>query len=183
LEKAAGWAIDSSGILQPALAARRVMLEKIEYMFYTARFLRGAMPDPNPSNRKRARKPEGFIQESLPETGVPPAAEGKPRRKHGFYDRFFSRFELSDLDVLDAEKLFGEIALMRVALRRCFEAASTIEADDIENWVKALSALGGAATRLANLLRSQKALSLNGEDEWKAIISQGLTEVLKEMNL
>jgi hypothetical protein len=146
--------------------------------------MRKAMPDGNQPNQKRARKPEKFVQDSLPDSGVPPQKESKPRnRKRGFYARAFTRLEVTDLDVLNQEKLLDEIALLRVAMRRCFEAASSMEPTDSERWAKVLSALGGASTRLAGLLRSQQVLAEGGDGSFLAILSTALTQVRKEMNI
>ena len=142
------------------------------------------MPDANPPDQKRGRKPQKMIQDSLPETGVPPAEAGKSQpRKRSFYARYVTQVELSDLEQFEPEKLTDEIALLRVSIRRCFQAACAIESTDIEGWVKALATLGSATTRLANLLRIQKVLSLSGDDEIRAAISKGLMRVMEEFNL
>ena len=121
---------------------------------------------------------------SLPETGVPQPEENKPRtQKNGFYSKAFTRLEVEDLDVINQEKLYDEIALLRVAIRRCFEAASNMEPTDVEGWVKALSSLGMASTRLAGLLRSQRLLTAGGNDSFLAILSSALSDIREEMNL
>jgi hypothetical protein len=143
-----------------------------------------AMPDVNQPKRKRSRKIESFAPGSLPETMDPKPDENKPRtQKNGFYSNAFTRLEVGDLDVINQEKLFDEIALLRVAIRRCFEAASNMEATDVEGWVKALSSLGMASTRLAGLLRSQWLLTTGGNDSFLSILSSALTSVRKELDL
>jgi hypothetical protein len=137
-------------------------------------------------NERNQAKPgdSRFVQDSLPESGVPPQEKHHRRvKKRNFYARAFTRMEVSDLDVLNAEKLFDEIALMRVTMRRCFEAASTRDPEDLESWSQAVTVLGTGTTRLAALLRSQQLLGQDGKDAYLKLISKALTIVRKEWNI
>ncbi len=71
--------------------------------------------------------------------------------------------------------LDAEIAMMRVLMRRVFEQAG--DCQDVAEWSQLLGALGAAATRLATLLRTQKALA-GGE----SAIAEALREALKEVH-
>ena len=70
--------------------------------------------------------------------------------KHGFYSRRFMDLEAKDLETVPVEGLEGEIALMRVMIRRVFDYAND-NAGDLEGWTGTLSALGAASTRLASI--------------------------------
>lgn len=100
--------------------------------------------------------------------------------KHGFYSRRFRDIEVSDLDTALRGGLEDEIALMRVMIRRVFDCAESVEAEDIESWSKALTSLGVAATRLAGLLRTQKIIE-GDSSEVAGALSSALSEVIKEI--
>ena len=103
--------------------------------------------------------------------------------KHGFYSRRFSPTELSDLSNALTENLDGEIALMRIIIRRVFEYADR-EAATLDDWMSALSTLAASATRLAGLLRTQPQLTGTGKgNELTEIIRQALTESAHEQGL
>ena len=96
--------------------------------------------------------------------------------KHGFYSRSFRAMEGIDLSCM-SEGLVDEIALMRIMVRRVFEAANT-ENNDLEEWSGLLGTLGLATTRLAYLLKVQKVIAGgNGND-----IAAALSEALKDIN-
>jgi hypothetical protein len=76
--------------------------------------------------------------------------------KHGFYSRLFRGSESSDLEDELPGSLENEITLLRVMMRRTMELADGI--DDLREATRVLDALGAAAGRLANLLRTQKSL-------------------------
>jgi len=76
--------------------------------------------------------------------------------KHGFYSRLFHNHEISDLPSEQIGNLENEITLLRVMIRRTMELAEGI--DNLQQATRALDALGAAASRLANLLRAEKAL-------------------------
>ena len=96
--------------------------------------------------------------------------------KHGYY----ARFPIPDENVEDPEILSAslerEITMLRIATRRTFEL--TNQADNIDQTIKALGALGLASIRTSRLLKSQK--DLGDGDQALAVISAALTEVLKE---
>ncbi len=99
--------------------------------------------------------------------------------KHGFYSRNFHELEGVDLANM-SEGLVDEIALMRVLVRRVFEKANT-EDNDIENWSNLLGTLGLATTRLAGLLKIQKAISGNDGGDIAAALSEALRDLNKEL--
>ena len=96
--------------------------------------------------------------------------------RHGFYSRQFKPSEAQDLEKTLSEGLHDEIAMLRVATRRAFELAN--QADDIDQAIKALGALGLASIRTSRLLKSQKELG-NGDQALSAV-STAISEVLKE---
>lgn len=101
--------------------------------------------------------------------------------RHGFYSGRFNSLEVSDLNTVMSDDLTGEIALLRVIIRRVFEFAGT-EAADLDSWTKALNSLGAAATRLAGLMRTQQILTGGGTD-MVDILSQVIGEVANDLGL
>jgi hypothetical protein len=90
-----------------------------------------------------------------------PNPRGAPRGnlnalKHGFYSRLFRADETSHLADGGSNSLEPEITLLRVMIRRTMQLADGI--DDLKEATRVLDALGAAAGRLANLLRTQKSL-------------------------
>jgi len=91
--------------------------------------------------------------------------------KHGFYSRVFKQIESADLAALEND-LTSEIAMLRVASRRCFETLSayqTAALDDPQtpapmNVAEALNALGLAAVRISSLVRTNSILIGNSSN-------------------
>ncbi len=79
-----------------------------------------------------------------------------------------------------AEGLRDEITMLRVVTRRVLRLAR--ESHDLDEAMILLDTMGMAAIRLASLLRVQKLLGRDS-GETAEIISQALTEVMKEFNL
>ena len=75
--------------------------------------------------------------------------------KHGYYSRLFRSSEHDELPD-DLSNLEHEIKLLRVMMRRTMQLADGIQ--DLKEAIRALDALGAAASRLASLLRTQKHL-------------------------
>ncbi len=99
--------------------------------------------------------------------------------KHGYYSQSFKKGESADLEEMGQEAdLTSEIAMMRVVIRRVFEAAD--DCVDLEGWVGVLKSLGAASTRLAGLLKTQKLLRTGGSEIADAL-SQALKEVSSEL--
>ncbi len=95
--------------------------------------------------------------------GSPRKRGGQPGNsnalKHGYYSKSFKKAEAADLEEMGQEAdLSSEIAMMRVIIRRVFEAADGCM--DLESWVGVLGSLGAASTRLAGLLWMQKGCPL-----------------------
>jgi uncharacterized protein YjcR len=103
--------------------------------------------------------------------------------KHGYYSRRFRKLETNDLARLEEDNgLIGEITLLRVLIRRVFEAANE-EADNLDTWIKALKTLGTAFARLATLIKAQRDLHGGEESELAAVLNQAINEVTHEFGL
>jgi hypothetical protein len=118
-------------------------------------------------------------------SAIPKQTSGRGRRKrgaqpgnlnalrHGFYSPRFNSHELTDLDISPQRSLEGEIAMLRVFMRRTLDLVDGM--DDQDEMVRVLGALGVAALRVARLLQAQSALG-NGE-----LISGELSLALNEV--
>lgn len=103
--------------------------------------------------------------------------------KHGYYSRRFRQPETSDLERVKSEEgLAGEITLLRILIRRVFEAAHE-EADNLDTWVKALKTLGTGFARLATLLKAQRDLHGGEDSELAAVLNRALSEVTQELGI
>ncbi len=100
--------------------------------------------------------------------------------KHGFYSRRFSAEEINDLEVFLSEGLTDEIAMLRVVARRLLTLAD--EAKDLDAMISVTGTLSTVTTRLAGLLRTEKALNGNANDITDTI-SQALKEVVRELGI
>jgi hypothetical protein len=119
------------------------------------------------------------------------AAKGKPRGgqpgnnnalSHGFYSRKFRTIELSDLNASLKDNLTDEIALLRVAIRRCFDYISDQDEISLAEWSDCLSALSSATLNLSTLIKTQKILT--GKDtDVIGVLTSALSEVVKELGL
>ena len=91
----------------------------------------------------------------------PPRKQHKKQRTiSGFYAR---RFTPSEQDALSAAGGLGEeIGLMRILINGLFEITRE-EAASLEDWIKAVGALGTAAQRLARLMQVERKLD-SGSD-------------------
>ena len=98
--------------------------------------------------------------------------------KHGFYSKHFRNAEYADLDILLIDGLADEIAMLRVVTRRVLELANGM--NDLESGINLLGVLGLASTRLASLLKVQKMLGGEENDEVSKAISIALSEVIEE---
>jgi hypothetical protein len=96
--------------------------------------------------------------------------------RHGFYSSLFKPLEAKDLEDILSTGLEEEIAMLRVATRRALELAH--DADDIDQTIKALGALGLASIRISRSLKAQKEIG-DGDLALDAI-SGVINEVLKE---
>jgi len=99
--------------------------------------------------------------------------------KHGFYSPGLRPIEETDLETIaGAVDLGDEISMLRVIMRRVFEAAGE-EDVMLSDLAGVLGTLGAAATRLAGLMRIQKVLAGGGSDVAEAL-SQALRDVTNE---
>jgi hypothetical protein len=85
-----------------------------------------------------------------------PSRKHPANQKNGFYTPLFHANETNELNCDPNPSLEGEIAMLRVMIRRTMELAEGV--DDLRQATRVLDALGAASTRLANLLRMQKGL-------------------------
>jgi hypothetical protein len=96
--------------------------------------------------------------------------------RHGFYSSPFKPLQAIDLEDILSTGLTDEIAMLRVATRRAYELAN--DADDIDQMIKALGALGLASIHTSRALKAQK--ELGDGDQALDAISTAINEVLKE---
>ena len=90
-----------------------------------------------------------------------------PKRKQGYYARRFNAAEVEDLQAETSGSLMDEIELMRVMIRRLFEITCE-ESATLDDWIKVVSTLGSAASRLARMLVVNRQLE-NGDDPTREI--------------
>jgi hypothetical protein len=100
--------------------------------------------------------------------------------RHGFYSRRFKALELCDLETMLQNNLDDEISLLRVMIRRVFEAADS-EAETLLEWEHALSTLGAASTRLAGLIRVQH-LSSGKSQNIEDLLAEAIGEAAHEIS-
>jgi hypothetical protein len=96
--------------------------------------------------------------------------------RHGFYSKVFKPLDPDDIERILSTNLDEEIAMLRTATLTTFELVN--EADDIDQSIKALGALGLAAIRTSRLLKAQKELG-NG-DEADSALRRAINDILKE---
>ena len=124
---------------------------------------------------------------------VNPSA-GEALSSDSLYSRHFSTVEREQIESLQACDLSAEISMLRVAILHVFAAVGaggngSSEADEAgkpnssSDWMEVLDTLGMAASRLANLLRTQHMLNASRTDDVSAALSRALTEITKEMKL
>ena len=104
--------------------------------------------------------------------------------KHGFYSPRFLADEAADLDAFSdgdgQSSLDSELAMMRVAVRRVFDALAG--ARSVDKQVDLLGALGAASSRVASLLKTKKFLTGGGGD-LSAVLEQVLMSVTEELGI
>lgn len=91
--------------------------------------------------------------------------------KHGFYSKHFQKAVLQDLE--EARDLHEEIAMMRVVTRQLLKMARGCK--EIGELVNVLGALGLASTRVAGLMKVQKYIGGNvdnNEDQLRQAIHE-----------
>ena len=102
--------------------------------------------------------------------------------RSGFYDSHFKAGEVADL-LQASTSLADEIAMLRVVIRRCFEQVTAGEVDGIEDWVKVLSALSAASSRLSRLVQAQQTLLKDKDDDFMTEFSIALKEARRKMGI
>lgn len=102
-------------------------------------------------------------------------------QKHGFYAHRFRQSETADLERFSQSGLEDEIKLLKVIIRRVFELAEDESQDNLENWIKVLSACANAMARQSALLKAQSLLSGETRQTVAQAISQAIAEVTDEI--
>lgn len=74
--------------------------------------------------------------------------------------------------------LANEITMLRITIRRLYQIAAQDTNLTVDVWLRMLTTMVQATARLADLLKTQKAIAGDEEDEMR----QALVQVLKEMN-
>lgn len=113
--------------------------------------------------------------------------EGKMPRKrpagalrHGFYSRRFREEETKDLDQSQpGEDLQDEFKLLKVLMRRVFEAAEDENGGTLKDVAKALSACSAAMGRKAVMLSTQARLNGN-TDEIVRALNEAIDEITRQ---
>ena len=95
---------------------------------------------------------------------------------YGYYARLFREAEKQDLPASLESGVQDEAAMLKVLIRRMFVLTEGTE--DVGESIRALQALGQAATRLARLMETQQALG-SQEDPVMADLALALDDVLK----
>lgn len=120
-----------------------------------------------------------------PPPGAPPPRKSRPSKngspKPGFYAHRFRQAEASDLAQSSERGLEDEIQLLKVIIRRVFELAEDESQDNLENWIKVLSACANAMARQSTLLKAQSQLNGESRETVAQAISQAIAEVTDEI--
>ena len=99
----------------------------------------------------------------------------------GFYDRSFDDQERIDLAAALESGLSGEIAMLRVTMRRFYELlCNSQQAGELG---ELLGRIGLGAMRLSALLEKQHGLSDDGGMESLNLISKAIDQVAREMGI
>jgi len=103
--------------------------------------------------------------------------------KHGFYSRFFTDGECTDLSEISPD-LVGEIAMLRVLNLRVFARLSNMETVpkeyDHDKYLDFASLLSSVSVRLSTLLRANQFLtghSLSSGEELKLALEDAIREM------
>ena len=96
--------------------------------------------------------------------------------RHGFYSKVFQSLKPDEMKQILSTDLEEEIAMLRTATLCTFELAN--QAEDVDQSIKALGALGLAAIRTSRLLKAQKEMG-NGSDA-DAAVRGAIQDILKE---
>jgi hypothetical protein len=90
------------------------------------------------------------------------------------------KFEPGDWGYIEkaSSGLANEITMLRITIRRLYQIAAQEANLTVDIWLRTLSTMVQATARLADLLKTQKAIAGDEEDEMR----QALVQVLKEMN-
>jgi hypothetical protein len=107
--------------------------------------------------------------------------------KHGFYSRRFTAGEFEDLEARLSEGVSDEIAMLRVIVRRMFNAALESSAagpldQDLEQLTVTINTLSIAAIRIGNLIKLQRMLGAQ-ENDTSQVINQALADIAIELKL
>jgi len=101
--------------------------------------------------------------------------------RHGYYSRYMSDLEMTDLDSV-AAGLESEIAMLRVQTRRFLSLLQSATDLDVDQATRALSALGASAQRIARLIQINRVVA-GQDDEVTAAQREALRRVYLELGL
>jgi hypothetical protein len=99
--------------------------------------------------------------------------------KHGFYSRRFREAEISELDASMSSGLVDEIAAIKVVMRRLFEAASDQQEESPEELANLLTLMSQTGVKLASMMRTQKLLGGDQDQEVANAVTTALRSVMK----
>jgi hypothetical protein len=103
-------------------------------------------------------------------------AQPPPTGRRGFYSQRFRSAELRDLEDQPGG-LQEEIQLLRIIMRRALEETEESTDLKLQDWIRLLNAISGAAARLTTLIKTQRELSPGESDEITAALWQALDEL------
>jgi hypothetical protein len=99
--------------------------------------------------------------------------------KHGFYSRKFREAEISELDASMSAGLVDEIAAIKVTMRRLFEVASDQQEDNLDDLANLLTLMSQTGVKLASMMRTQKMLGGDQDQEIANAVTSALRQVMK----
>ncbi len=102
--------------------------------------------------------------------------------KHGFYGRFLTDEEIVDLITITEKSIDDELALVRVTLQRLLSYLSDPDVT-AEDATKIAPMVFTGARTVAQLLRSNRALSGDAADGIAGAIAQALDEIGTELGI
>lgn len=113
--------------------------------------------------------------------------------KHGLYSKALKELEETDVAAMLADGLEHEIGMMRALMARVLLLGAQVNADDtddptakalsLEKTVNLLGSLGVAATRLAALIKTQRLLKPDADQDTARSLGDALTAVMRELQL
>ena len=116
--------------------------------------------------------------EAQPPNGRRGGINQRAVRSYGFYARKFKEDEIKDLAKVGPYDLDGEIEVMRVLVRRVFEAAG--EQGDFEDLAEMLGGVTLTAMALARLLHTRMILQGKPVGEFQEALQEAIKKASEE---